>query len=67
MRSDVKIKRAGPGASLLLFYMRTKRAKQWVEDNVSEERTEWAGALVVETRYAVDLADGMRNDGLVVE
>jgi len=44
----------------------TPAARAWIEENVSEESMWWAGGLVVESRYARDLAAGMLADGLRV-
>jgi hypothetical protein len=62
-QSDVCIENHG---SLFVFQPLTPAARTWIEENVSEESTWWAGALVVEPRYARDLAAGMLADGLHV-
>ncbi len=54
------------GGSIFLFLPRTKKARQWIDEHVSED-SQWLGpALAVEARYAQDLAQGMMNDGLTV-
>jgi hypothetical protein len=55
-----------PEGTLFLFYLLSPAAEQWVEYNVSDERRFFAGALVVEYRFARELARGMSNDGLRV-
>lgn len=61
IRTDVVI---SPEGTLFLFYLRSPAAEQWVESNVAGDRRFFAGALVVEHRYADDLGHGMSNDGL---
>jgi len=61
--SDVEIENCG---SLFVFQPLTPAAEAWIAENVSEESTWWAGGLVVEPRYARDLAAGMVADGLRV-
>lgn len=40
----------------------------WIADNVDEESAIWQGrALMVEARFAFDLAQGMQADGLELE
>jgi hypothetical protein len=53
--------------SILLFRPLTAKAEQWIEENVSSERyhPNWP-TLVVEHRYAFDLAQGMQQAGLAV-
>ena len=62
-RTDVVI---SPEGTLFLFYLLSPAAEQWVEYNVSGERRFFAGALVVEHRFADDVARGMTKDGLRV-
>lgn len=57
---DVEISNDG---SIYLFTLKSPQAREWVEDNVSEPQY-FAGRLVVEARYAVDLAQGMLDAGL---
>lgn len=53
--------------TVVLFRPMTKRARAWVDGNVQAEPWQWFGdALVVEHRYAADLAQGMRDDGLLL-
>jgi hypothetical protein len=62
-RTDVVI---SPEGTLFLFYLLSPAAEQWVEYNITGERRFFAGALVVEHRFANDLARGMSRDGLRV-
>ena len=61
--ADVEISNHG---SLLLFHLLSDRATEWVDENVSDERIMFGCAIVVEHRYAFDLARGMIHDGLAV-
>jgi hypothetical protein len=54
-----------------LLYEATARlsgcsAARWVDDKVSSDRQEWAGAVVVEHRYITDIVRGAVADGLRV-
>lgn len=56
------------GGTLFQFEPQTQAAKDWIEQNVQTESWQWfGGSLVVEHRYAAQLAEGMIADGLVVE
>ena len=46
--------------------MNTAAARQWVTDHVQDDAQFFGDALVVEWRYAKDLARGIVNDGLTV-
>lgn len=61
MEQDVQIENCG---SIMLFQPLTAEAREWLEANA--DGMWWGSALVVEPRYAVDLADGMMDDGLMV-
>jgi len=51
-----------------VFTPMTAGAKEWCDEHVQSEPWQWLGAsLVVETRYAWGLAQGMRDAGLVLE
>lgn len=63
--ADVRIQNEG---SIFLFHPLTEAAKQWMQEHVLSDEAQFFGkALVVEHRYAGHLAEGMANDGLVVE
>ena len=52
--------------SIFLFRMNTPAAQVWVSENVQEDAQFFGDALVVEWRYAHDLAQGIVESGLVV-
>ena len=61
---DVRITNHG---SIVIFYLVTKRARVWVEENVQGEYQTWGrDGLVVEHRYAHALSEGMTEEGLVL-
>jgi hypothetical protein len=47
-----------------LLYPHTRRAKQWVKDNLPHDHMRYADASVVEHRCIGDIIDGIRADGL---
>ncbi len=62
---DVTITNHG---SIILFQPNTAAASDWIRENVQTDETQFFGsALVVEPRYAEDLALGMQSEGLEVE
>jgi hypothetical protein len=61
--TDITIQNEG---SLYLFELHSEIARAWVADHVVGETTWVGGALVVERRYARDIAAGAVRDGLVV-
>jgi hypothetical protein len=61
--SDVVVENHG---SIFLFQPLTASAEAWISVHVSDDAMRYAGALVVEPRYAHDLAAGMLADGLRV-
>jgi len=60
---DVNVEKHG---GLLLFRLNTAAATAWVDANVDEDAQWFGGALVAEHRYALDLAQGMLDAGLLV-
>lgn len=48
------------------FQPLTPAAKQWIDENVQPNTRWFAGALVVEHRYAAELPVAMRENGLVL-
>jgi hypothetical protein len=52
---------------LLLFQPLSSAATKWIEENVGGETSYFGSAQAVESRYALDLAGGMKDDGLVPE
>lgn len=54
--------------TIFLFEPRTEAAREWVREHVQLEGWQWFGpAFCVEHRFALDLAQGMTDDGLVVQ
>jgi hypothetical protein len=53
--------------SVFVFTPMTARAKDWFDEHVESEPWQWFGAsIVVETRFAWGLAEGMIGDGLML-
>ena len=52
--------------SIFLFRMNTSAAVEWVAEDVQRDAQFFGDALVVEHRYAGDLAAGIVQDGLAV-
>jgi hypothetical protein len=50
--------------TLYLLYPNTRRARQWVKDNLPQDHVKCADASVVEPRYIDDILDGIRADDL---
>lgn len=61
--ADVRVDNQG---TIFLFHLQTEVANDWVGEHVQDDAQYWGGALVVEHRYAMDLADGMLDAGLEV-
>ena len=61
---DVSVQNEG---TIFLFVPHTDVARDWIAEHVAEEAPYFGDALVVEHRYARDLADGMQADGLTLE
>jgi hypothetical protein len=60
---DVLVNNVG---TLYTFCPLTLRAKEWIDEHVQDD-AQWFGyALIVEHRYAWGLAQGMKDDGLVL-
>jgi len=54
------------GGTIFLVRPLTDAAREWIEENVSNE-SQWFGqSLAVEHRYVGDLITGMQADGLTV-
>ena len=61
---DVEINHCG---SVVMFAALTQKSLAWIEENVSLESWQWMGnAIAVDPRYVMNLAEGMRADGLIV-
>lgn len=63
MKADFSIENHG---SLMLFRLHSKAAISFVNENVSEDAQYFGNALVVEPRFAENLAQGMLDAGLAV-
>ena len=50
--------------SIFLFTPLSAKAAQWIGEHVQPDATWFGDALVVEHRYARDLAEGMKGAGL---
>ena len=61
---DVSVSNHG---TLFLFQPLSLAATEWIKENVGGETSYFGSALAVESRYALDLAGGMANNGLVIE
>ena len=53
--------------TLYLLYPNTRRARQWVKENLPQDHIRYADASVVEHRYIGDIIDGIRADDLDIE
>ena len=62
-KPDVLVRNEG---TIFLFQPLTSAATQWIDQNVQPNAQWFAKALVVEHRYADELALAMREAGLVV-
>lgn len=60
---DVTITNHG---TIFLFQLHSDAAREWWEANCPDGES-WAGAQVVEHRFARDIAQGLLDDGLEVE
>lgn len=61
---DVTVENHG---SIFLFALHTDAAREFVREHVDPDAMRFAGKLVVEHRFAHDLADGMVEHGLEVK
>ena len=52
--------------TLFLFCPLTTRAKRWIDKHVQSDALWFGSALVVEHRFALGLAEGMKDAGLVL-
>jgi hypothetical protein len=63
---DIRIECHG---SIDLFRPLTRAGREWLAANTPEdsEHLYWGPALAVEPRYALNLINGMTNDGLILQ
>jgi hypothetical protein len=50
--------------TIYLLYANTRRAKQWVKENLPQDHIKYADASVVGPRFIDDITDGIRADDL---
>jgi hypothetical protein len=62
-KTDFKIENHG---SIFLFDPQNTQAESHLRENVNEEALWFAGALVVEPRYASDLAGALQAEGFEI-
>jgi len=60
---DVLVNNVG---TLYTFCPLTLRAKEWIDEHVQDDAQWFGHALIVEHRYAWGLAQGMKDEGLVL-
>jgi hypothetical protein len=58
---DITVENEG---TIILFTPQTNRGAEWIEQHVQSDAMHFGKSLVVEHRYARDLAQGMVGDGL---
>jgi hypothetical protein len=63
MNPNITIENHG---TIFLFRLNTLAASEWVSENVQSDAQFFGDALVVERRYAQDLAEHILADGLVL-
>jgi hypothetical protein len=52
--------------SIYLLRPTSRRGRRWIDMRITSDRTEWAGAIVVEHRFIGDIVRGAIADGLAV-
>jgi hypothetical protein len=52
--------------SIHLLRPTSRCGQRWIDEHVSDDRQEWAGAIVVEHRFIGDIVRGAIADGLWV-
>jgi hypothetical protein len=52
--------------TLYLLRAASERGQKWLDEHVSEDHQEWAGAILVEARFISDIVRGAVADGLQV-
>ncbi len=60
---DVLVRNEG---TVFLFCPLTPWAKEWIDEHVQSDAQWFGNALMVEHRYAWGLAEGMKDEGLVL-
>ena len=62
-RTDLMVHGHG---SIYLLRPISRRGRRWIDTQISADRIEWAGAIVVEPRYVADIVRGALDHGLTV-
>lgn len=62
--SDFHVRDEG---TIWLFTPLTAAANEFISEHVEEDALFYAGSLVVEHRYVVDLVDGILDEGLTLK
>jgi hypothetical protein len=52
--------------TVFLFCPLTPRGREWIDEHVQSDSQWFGNALVVENRYAWGLAEGMKDEGLLL-
>lgn len=52
--------------SVTLLIPVSRAAHDWVDVNLPIDSLHWAGGIVIEPRYVLDILNGIENDGLTV-
>ncbi len=53
--------------SLFILTPLTPPAHAWIGEHIADDAHRWAGGIVIEPRYVVDVITGIFSDGMVVE
>ena len=53
--------------TIFLLYANTRRAKQWVKNNLPQDHVRYADVSVVECRCVDDITDDIRANGLDID
>jgi hypothetical protein len=62
-RADIEIRFEG---TICLFEPHTRRGKTWIQSHVAPDAQCWGQSLVVEHRYAKEIAKAMKSAGLLL-
>ena len=59
--------RIGGGGSVFTLQPNTKRAREWIEENLVVEPWQWLGdAVAIEHRFIGNITEGIKADGLTL-
>jgi hypothetical protein len=62
-RVDFRLINAGTIAVLTPY---TAAGKAWVSTHIDPDHQQWAGGVVIEHRFVLDILNGIEGDGLTV-